>query len=436
MITNQHSFRARLFLVTASLLVVASCSNSSDSPAPTQFDPSPGNQTNPPDAPAFVAVVAGDDDSDEIRNTISWTRDPAATGYTVYWDNAPGVTENSSVVAPSFSGSNYVIHSGVDVLAGNGYYYRVQAESADGASALSDEAAGTPQESITNNALSDVAWNGSSLLVAVGDSGVILASPNGTADAWTDVAAPDVAQQLAGVTWENVNSQFLIVGAGSVVLTGDGSTWTQQDLSNLPGAVNLQDVKWLGDRYIAVGNNGAILTSNIDGSTWTLQDSGADLANTALNAVAASDDLIIVVGSNGTVLTSADGESWSEQPQVSNNDLNDITWDGSQFVIVGSNDTVLTSPDGATWTAHLPGTSDINFVAVTQWDAGLPATPVLATVGSSGTIVIAPDADPGAIVPSGTNDQLGGLTWVDDGVNNPYFVMVGHDGTVLSAQVP
>ena len=436
MFTYKHSDRARLILLTSSLLLIAACNSSSDSSAPTQNEPQPGNQTNPPDTPAFVVVVAGDDDSGEIQNTISWQRDPEATGYTLYWDNAAGVTSNSSIVVPTASGTNYIVHSGVDVLAGNSYYYRVQAESADGTSALSEEVTGTPQLSITNNALNDIAWNGTDMLVAVGDSGVILASPNGTADAWTDVAAADVAQQLAGVTWENVNAQFLIVGAGSVVLSGDGNTWNQQDLSNLPGAVNLQDVKWLGDRYIAVGNNGSILTSNIDGSTWAPQDAGANVENIAFNAVAASDNIIVVVGSNGTVLTSADAIAWAVQPTRTNNDLNDITWDGTQFIVVGSNDTILTSPDGMVWTSHLPGTADINFVAVTQWDAGLPQVPVIATVGSSGTFVIAPDADPGVIVPTGTNAQLGGLTWVDDGAGNPYFVMVGHDGTVMTAQVP
>ena len=436
MFQNRHPFRARLFLISGILLAIASCNSSSDPATPTQNEPPPGNQTNPPDAPAFVVVVAGDDDSGDIQNTVSWTRNPDATGYTVYWDNAPGVTSDSSIVVPIASGNNYVVHSGVDVLAGNRYYYRVRAESADGASALSVEAAGTPQQSVTNNALNDVAWNGSNRVVAVGDSGVILASPNATTDAWIDVAAADIAQQLTAVTWEGVNSQFLIVGAGSVVLSGDGSTWTRQDLGNLPGAVNLQDVKWLGDRYVAVGNNGAILTSNIDGSIWAAQDAGANVANTAFNAVAASDNIIVVVGSNGTILTSEDAVAWSQQPTRTNNDLNDITWDGSRFIVVGSNDTILTSPDGIVWTSHLPGTADINFVAVTQWDSGLPATPVAAAVGSSGTFVVAPNADPGVVVQTGTNAQLAGLAWVGDGIDNPYFVMVGHDGTVLTAQVP
>ena len=381
-----------------------------------------------------MQVVAGDGDSSEIQNTISWALDANVTDYTVYWDNAPGVTVNSSVVVPTVQGTRHVVHSGADVLQGNTLYYRVQATSAGGTSGLSNEVAGTPQRSITNNTLNDVAWNGLNALVAVGDSGVILTSPNGTADAWTDVSLANLPVPLAAVTWEDVNSQFVIVGASSAVLTGDGSNWVEEDLGNLPGAVNLQDVAWLGDRYIAVGNNGAIVTSNGDGSSWTMQDAGANQANTAFNAVAHNNIIIVVTGTNGTILNSADAIAWTEQAKPLNNDLNDITWDGNQFVIVGSNDTILTSPDGLTWTPHIPGTSDINFVAVTHWDSGLPQNPVLGTVGSAGTFVVDPDADPGDIIRTGTTQQLGGMTWVEDGVNPPYFVMVGNDGTVLTTQ--
>jgi hypothetical protein len=103
--------------------------------------------------------------------------------------------------------------------------------------------------------------------------------------------------------------------------------------------------------------------------------------------------------------------------------------------VVGSNDTILTSTDGLAWTSHIPGTSDINFVAVTQFDSGLTQNPVLSTVGSSGTVVIDPDAEPGVIVHTGTNRQLGGVTLVDDGVSPAYLVIVGNDGTVATAQV-
>jgi photosystem II stability/assembly factor-like uncharacterized protein len=428
MIVLNGARTAHTVAVCALTGIIAACgSSSSDGPA---FNPPPPTAGTPD----YVQVVAGDGDGSDIQNTISWALDPVATDYTVYWANTPGVTDTSSILAPTFQGTRYVVHSGIDVVAGTAYYYRVQAISAGGASALSAEAAGTPQESATNNQLNDVAWNGTDTLVAVGDSGVILKSPNGLADAWTDASSGNAPQALTGVTWESVNSQFLIVGAGSTVLSGDGSNWTREDLSNIQGAVNLADVAWLGDGYIAVGNNGAIVTSNIDGSAWTLQDAGANVAATSLNAVAENTDRIVVVGTNGTILNSIDGVAWQELPKPLNNDLNDITWDGNQFVVVGSNDTILTSADGVTWTSHIPGTSDINFVAVTQWDSGLPANPVLGTVGSAGTFVVDPDGDPGVIIRTGTTEQLGGMTWVDNGATPAYFVIVGHDGTVLTNQ--
>ena len=433
MSTINTSDFAKLFVAVGLVLLQTSCGGGSDSFIPP-VNPPVIPPANPPAAPLFVQVVAGDSDSSEVRNTISWTLDPNVADYTVYWDNVPGVTNTSSVVVPAASGNRYVVHSDVDVLAGNSYYYRVSANSAAGSSALSNEVVGTPQRSITGRSLNDVSFNGTNTLVAVGDSGVILSSPNGTADVWTDTSMAGVPEPLGGVTWESVNSQFTIVGASSTVLTGDGTNWVQENLNNIAGAKNLQDVAWLGNYYIAVGNNGAIVTSNADGSMWTLQDAGANVANTSFNAVATDGALMVIVGSNGTILDSADAVTWNEQAKPLNNDLNDITWDGTQFVVVGSNDTVLTSPDGLTWTQHIPGTSNINFVGATQWDSGLPANPVHGIVGSSGTFVVDPAADPGTIVRSGTTAQFGAITWVDDGVAAPYFMIVGNDGTVMTVK--
>jgi photosystem II stability/assembly factor-like uncharacterized protein len=349
------------------------------------------------------------------------------------------------VVVPTDHGFTFVTHSGVE-LKGNTYYYRVQAKSGGLSSPLSDEVTGTPQESKTINALNDVAWNGADTLVAVGVEGVILNSPNGVTGEWTDVSDEATPESLTGVTWESTNNQFLIVGAGLTVLTGDGSigsTWSRQDLSNLEGTTDLEDVAWLGDGYIAVGKNCIIITSP-DGSDWTKRDPGLSVPGTTLNGVASNDNnLIVVVGTNGTLLTSTDnGLNWQQQPLpavVDTRSLNDITWDGKQFGVVGSNDTILSSSDGIDWTLHNPGTSTITFVAASQWDSLLPINPalnpVLGAVGSSGTFVVSPDAVTGFSVPTGTNEKLSGMTWVDDGVTSPYFVIVGNDGTVLTSQL-
>jgi hypothetical protein len=336
------------FFTAFSLIVMLTACSSNDGDA-IVFDPDV--------APQNVQVVSGDDNTGEVRNTISWTRDPANPDYVVYVSNKlDDVTENSEVVVPTDHGFTFVTHSGVE-LKGNTYYYRVQAKSGGLSSPLSDEVTGTPQESKTNNALNDVAW--------------------------------------------------------------------------------------LGDRYIAVGKNCIIITSP-DGSDWTKRDSGLSVPGTTLNGVASNDNnLIVVVGTNGTLLTSTDnGLNWQQQPLpavVDTRSLNDITWDGKQFGVVGSNDTILSSSDGIDWTLHNPGTSTITFVAASQWDSLLPINPalnpVLGAVGSSGTFVVSPDAVTGFSVPTGTNEKLSGMTWVDDGVTSPYFVIVGNDGTVLTSQL-
>jgi len=414
----------KYFTVCVFIAILSACS--SDSGDSTVFDPTA--------APQNVQVVSGDDDSTEARNTISWTRDPAATDYVVYVDNKPGVTESSSVVVPAASGFTYVTHSGVDVVEGTTYYYRVKAMSGSTSSILSDEVNGTPQQSQTNNGLNDVAWNGSDTLVAVGDQGTILSSPNGMADAWT-VRTAGTNQSLAGVTWDSDNTQFLVVGVGSTILTGNGTTWNTE--TNTATTASLEDVAWLDPGYIAVGTNGTIITGNADGSIWTSQSSNieGEIPPIALKGVASNGSIIVAVGTNGTILTSTDdGVNWAPlTTTITNNDLNDISWDGNQFGVVGSNDTILTSPDGLTWTSHIPGTPNITFVGASQWDSSLPTNPVLGAVGSAGTFVVSPDATTGFSVPTGTNNQLSGMTWVD--VTPPYFVMVGNDGTVLTSQL-
>ena len=410
---------------------------------------------NPDMPPQKVQVVAGDGFTSDVGNTISWIRDPTATEYRVYWDTQPGVTTSSSVVVPADKDLNYIVHSGVEVVKGTTYYYRVQALSGSQSSVLSAEVVGTPQESITDNHLNDLAWNGVDTLVAVGDSGDIITSADGTTDAWINVSDPAVTESLAGVTWEGVNHQFLIVGAGGRVLTSNtGQTWSVQNSSV---NTDLEDVVWVGDRYIAVGKHSTILISNGDGSSWSPVDlsiylagsylSVTDLNNITFKGVAFSNGRILVVGTNGTMVTAsiqlsgANPTDWQILPQLTHNDLNDVTWDGNQFFVAGSNDTLLVSSDGFGWSSINTSTSTITFVGMSHWDSGLPLALVPATAGSAGTLLV----DPQGVklkIPTGTNQQLASLTWIEKWIDNgidppylafpPYFVFVGHDGTLLT----
>ena len=345
------------------------------------------------------------------------------------------------VVIPTYQGYNYVVHSGDEVYAGQTYYYLVVAVADDQRSVPSEEVYGIPQETFTDTNLNDVVWNGVNTLVAVGENGVILTSTDGTTDPWVSASNIPTDEALKGITWEDTNNQFLAVGAGSTILTSsDGDNWTLQEVS---GDITLESVAWTGSEYVVVGDSGTVLMStDVAGTTWVTQPVAAELSNTTLQGVAVGGDTIVICGTNGEIFTIIDKNlpwdelNWIEQ-KATNNNLNDVTWNGTEFGVVGSNDTILSSPDGITWTDHNPGTPDIAFIGAVQWDSSIPQTPILAAVGSAGTFVISPDKETGYSVKTNAVDdnvQLGAITWVDDGVSNPYFVIVGNDGTLLTNQ--
>jgi hypothetical protein len=88
----------------------------------------------------------------------------------------------------------------------------------------------------------------------------------------------------------------------------------------------LTRVRFQGDRFIAMGQNGELKTSP-DGVTWTARSTGT---TNELRGVVYGDGLFVVVGANGTVLTSTDGTNWALQPALPQ-DLNDVAWRGSQI---------------------------------------------------------------------------------------------------------
>jgi hypothetical protein len=107
--------------------------------------------------------------------------------------------------------------------------------------------------------------------------------------------------------------------------------WTNR-LSGLPFVLN--DVVWNGTNFIAVGDNGVILTS-ADGIDWAEQASGTDVD---LSAVAAEGTDIVVVGYDATVLLSIDdGQTWNIKHGADRIRLAAVTVSASQILAGGMN---------------------------------------------------------------------------------------------------
>lgn len=210
--------------------------------------------------------------------------------------------------------------------------------------------------------LNDVAWSNNRFVI-VGETGVVLTSPNGAA--WASQTIPTTTQpELNGIAASP--SRFVAVGTQYVAATGDtialiltsadGMTWEKvpQTLS-----AALYKVTWTGDKFVAVGsligapNAAAAVLLSPDGLTWTLY-SAANTNLSVLYDIVWSGSQFVAVGYPGAA-RSADGVTWQRTGEGTIVTSEAVGWSGHRFLSCG----VVycnSSPDGVQWmTTQLPG---------------------------------------------------------------------------------
>lgn len=285
------------------------------------------------------------------------------------------------------------------------------------------QGAWTKQVSGTTRTLGSVAWTGTQL-VAVGDSGAVLTSPDGIT--WASRSSGSTAV-LEFVTW--TGSQLIAVGRlGTILTSQDGVTWTPRT-SGITG--NLISVTWTGSQFVAVGrttlarpNDTGIVMTSPDGVNWTSRAYGI---RGGLNSVTWTGSQLVAVGYTYTVngnitttrrlvATSPDGVMWTSTSS-STSSLNKVIWTGNGLIAVGDN-AILTSPDGTTWTARF------SIYSQTLWSVVSTGT-LYVTVGSSGTVLNSLDGVIWTARNSGVTDGLYSITWT-----GAQFVSVGPAGTI------
>ncbi len=181
--------------------------------------------------------------------------------------------------------------------------------------------------------LSRVAWGGD-LLVAVGESGTILTSPDG--ETWTERTS-GTSSWLGDVVY--TGSQWVAVGeeknmaSQSMALTSpDGITWSRHSVW-LPYPIT--SVTWTGKSLVAVG--GRVIATSPDGKDWTQRsDKGGSF-------VSWSGGILVALGFR-FLQTSPDGIAWTERNTGAQGSLNSVAFTGSRLVVVGAVGTILTSP--------------------------------------------------------------------------------------------
>lgn len=304
----------------------------------------------------------------------------------------------------------------------------------------------------TNAILAAVAIPGERL--AVGESAFLLRKPPG---AWENQFLPAVSPLpppdwvYAAALWDG--ERYLVSGRAGVSVesfrtnTGvlsDRTFWLRTEGTPRNW---LWDTHRAGGTYIAVGDQGTLLTSPT-GTRWAAESSGVP-TNVVLYGIGSSPELAVVVGGQGTILTSPTrfaedvltnrmevdgvthalvvtnrvpllGIDWQAvDPAPTTNTLQGIGWNNGLFVAVGAQGTVLRSTDAKSWVSGTIGSTAF-LSSVTPYAGGWIAS------GSLGSLYTSPDAT------TWSRQDLGITDWIYRVRNlGGSLVAVGQNGMIL-----
>ncbi|MEY4090269.1 MAG: hypothetical protein RJB55_2540, partial [Verrucomicrobiota bacterium] len=289
---------------------------------------------------------------------------------------------------------------------------------------------GTLLSSIDGNSWSGVSLNGTAtgtLFIAASGSDALLTGRSGevytgtSATAWRR-ASRGTNESLQGLAYGG--GSFVAVGASSdpvskatlvpIQTSTDGLTWRRANPH--PSFSALSAVTYGQSRFVAVGANSAVFTSN-DGLTWT---KGTVNATAALACVTAGPSLF-VSGSGSAIYSSTDGLTWTQRITSLTWAVRGVAYGAGRFVAVGDGGNIRHSSDGVAWTTGTSGVTT-NLLAVSWWeDVGFIAT------GASGTILTSTDGLAWQLRESGVGESLGAIHRAPFG----FVAAGGTQGTML-----
>ena len=137
---------------------------------------------------------------------------------------------------------------------------------------------------------------------------------------------------------------FLLVLILGVIGCGTTENPQEPPPKPVPETPGYRSVCFGEDAFLAVGTGGRIDKIAVDKTVTSLQSPVSE----TLNGVAAQGNRYVAVGNNGTVVTGTNGTFQAVDAGTAQ-DLLAVTDFGSAFVAVGRQGTVLTSVDGQTW---------------------------------------------------------------------------------------
>jgi photosystem II stability/assembly factor-like uncharacterized protein len=314
--------------------------------------------------PLFLSSIAADGDLADSRLV--------AVGGGILPNTSLIITAKHTTTAAAFTRRwDFVFSSDIDIISATytgayGYFILVAPPFL-----LSTQSGSTFQilrTGLLGGLVTDVAYAAASnTYVAVGDNNLLLATTDDSSTGinsvafiftWSTRFSTSNNNFLRAVTSNGTG--FVAVGNnGAVVTSSNGTASWSYSSSNVTS--NLNDVTWTGNTYVAVGNPEfspsfrSIIIYSSNGSSWNYSNNSIG----TLRSVVQANTQTVVVGDGGSIATSVDLSSWTTRTSGTADDLFSVFWQGGKLVAVGEAGTIITSDDnGNTWTPRVSSTTN------------------------------------------------------------------------------
>lgn len=321
---------------------------------------------------------------------VNWTpRNVEISRYSITTNGSlfvvPGGTNLIKTSPDGITWTNRAITGTVNDVLWNGFVFvgvgqnGTTVYSQDGITWTSGTGAGT-------DTLYTVAWGNNTFVATSVAGNCVYTSPNGVT--WTRRTHTSVSQ---GGTITYGAGRFVRMGwtGAEYLYSSDGISWTYRTFigepdgfsgSGLSDPALIKAIKYGIDRFIGVG--AGLVISSTDGLSWTSVSSGS-VPRGSLRAVASNGTTIVAVGDSGrnsfnrtsnkpTLIISSDGNNWNHVntnalTTLTYSDLYDVIWTGTRFIAGGGPNPgffILTSEDGTSWTSRAQNNVNGRIVSI------------------------------------------------------------------------
>jgi len=225
---------------------------------------------------------------------------------------------DSSAIVPSQTGNS-------------GKYLTTNGTSSSWASVAGGALNWTPRYIGANVAIYTVAYNGSNLYVAAGNSGNLYTSPDLVT--WTQRTSGFGSNVINKVIY--ANSLWVAVGAnGTITTSSDGITWTARTANMSTNSI--MDIHYANSTFVAVGagggatNTGGIIYST-DGITWTRKSQTPTIGTTYVSVIYNGTNWLVgaTFSTNNYLYATTPSGTWTAA-NTGNGNLYGLYYDGSK----------------------------------------------------------------------------------------------------------